>query len=178
MTAPGGDRALRRLAALRVTRTFTAEPVADADLDRVLEVGRWTGSARNRQPWRVAVIHDAGRRGELARLGAYARHLAAAPVALLIAVDTAGGGADAEFDAGRLAQSLMLAAREVGLGSCPVTFFPDANAVRATAIAGVASPWRVRTGIALGRPGPPPPRIGRPAIPTGRRPLTEMRIDP
>jgi nitroreductase len=99
-------------------------------------------------------------------------------VALLLAIETAAGGADAEFDAGRLAQTLMLAAAAVGLGTCPVTFFPDGNVVRATAIAGLAPPWRVRNGIAVGHPAPPAARAGRPAIPTGRRPLSELRIDP
>jgi nitroreductase len=125
----------------------------------------------------VAVVRAPATRAALSRLGAYARHLEAAPVVLLIGVDTDAGGADAEFDAGRLAQSLMLAARALGLGSCPATFFPDPNVARATAMAGLAPPWRVRTGIALGRPAPPPPRTGRPAIPTGRRPLGDMRID-
>lgn len=178
MPAPGVDGELRRLASLRATRWFTDRDVGDGDLDRVLEVGRWTGSARNRQPWRVAVVRDPSRRGELSRLGAYARHLEAAPVVLLLALDTAAGGADAEFDGGRLAQSLMLAARAVGLGTCPVTFFPDDNVARATAIAGVAAPWRVRTGIAVGWPAPRPAGGGRPAIPLGRRPLADIRLDP
>lgn len=172
------DDRLRALASLRAVRRFTADPVGDDLLDRILEAGRWTGSARNRQPWRVAVVRDPGRRRELSRLGAYATHLEGAPVALLLAVDVAGGGADAEFDAGRLAQTLMLAADALGLGTCPVTFFPDGNVARATAIAGVAPPWRVRTGIAVGHPAPPAPRTGRPAIPTGRRPLSELRLDP
>lgn len=174
---PGGTAALRALRSLRAVRRFTGEPVAEADLGRILEAGRWTGSARNRQPWRVAVVRDRDARAELARLGAYAGHLAGAPVVLLPALDTAAGGADGEFDLGRLAQTLMLAAAALGLGTCPVTFFPDANVARATAIAGLAPPWRVRTGIALGHPAPPTPRAGRPAIPTGRRPLSELRID-
>jgi nitroreductase len=169
---------LRALGSLRAVRRYTSDPVGDDVLDRILEAGRWTGSARNRQPWRVAVVRDPERRAELARLGAYAGHLRNAPVVLLLAVDTDAGGADAEFDAGRLAQTLMLAAAALGLGSCPVTFFPHGNVVRATAIAGAEPPWRVRTGIALGRRAPPAPRVGRPAIPTGRRPLSELRIDP
>ena len=181
--APAGAQvaaqdALRALASLRAVRRYTSDPVGDDVLDRVLEAGRWTGSARNRQPWRIAVVRDPGRRAELARLGAYAGHLRDAPVVLLLAVDTAAGGADAEFDAGRLAQTLMLAAAAVGLGSCPVTFFPDGNVARATAIAGTAPPWRVRTGIALGRPATPAPRTGRPAIPAGRRPRSALLIDP
>ncbi|MGE0028004.1 MAG: nitroreductase family protein [Thermoleophilia bacterium] len=166
---------------MRAVRRFTDQPVDARDLDRVLEAGRWTGSARNRQPWRVVVVRDPRARAELARLGAYAGHLAGAPVVLLLALDTAAGGTDGEFDTGRLAQTLMLAAAALGLGTCPVTFFPDANVARATAIAGRAAPWRVRTGIALGHPAPPAPwagREGRPAIPTGRRPLAEFRVDP
>lgn len=178
MPPPEPDEELRRLASLRATRWFTDRDVGDGDLDRVLEVGRWTGSARNRQPWRVAVVRDRGRRTELSRLGAFALHLEAAPVVLLLALDTDGGGADAEFDGGRFAQSLMLAAQALGLGSCPVTFFPDANVARATAIAGLAVPWRVRTGIAVGWPAPRPAGGGRSAIPLGRRPLGDLRIDP
>lgn len=170
------ERELRRLRALRATRWFTSEPVSPADVDRILDTGRWTGSARNRQPWRIAVVRDGDVRARLSRLGAYALHLAAAPLVLLLAIDTAGGGADAEFDAGRLAQSLMLAADALGLGSCPVTFFPGDNVARATALAGLAPPWRVRTAIALGRPAPAPGG-GRPAIPTGRKPLGDLRID-
>jgi nitroreductase len=170
-----GDR-LGALAGLRATRWFTADPVADIDIDRVLEVGRWTGSARNRQPWRVAVVREPAARRELSRLGAYALHLEAAPVALLLAIDHARGGADAEFDAGRLAQSLMLGADALGLGTCPATFFPGGNVRRATELAGLAPPWRVRTGIALGHPAPDPP-AGRRAVPPGRRPAAELRID-
>ncbi|MGD9571413.1 MAG: nitroreductase family protein [Thermoleophilia bacterium] len=172
------DDRLAALAALRATRWFTAEGVDDADLDRVLEVGRWTGSARNRQPWRVAVVRDAARREELSRLGAFALHLANAPVVLLLGIDTDAGGADAAFDAGRLAQSLMLAADALGLGTCPVTFFPDANVAQATALAGLAPPWTVRNGIALGHPAPAPAGTGRRAIPGGRRRLSEIRVDP
>ncbi len=172
------DDRLAALAALRATRWFAPEDVDDAAVDRVLEVGRWTGSARNRQPWRVAVVRDTARREELSRLGAFALHLASAPVVLLLAVDVETGGADAEFDAGRLAQSLMLAAGALGLGTCPVTFFPDDNVARATALAGLAPPWRVRNGIALGHPAPAPQGTGRRAIPSGRRPLADLRIDP
>jgi nitroreductase/RimJ/RimL family protein N-acetyltransferase len=160
------------LAGLRAVRHFTPEPVTDADLRRVLATARWAGSARNRQPWRFVVTRDATLRAELSRLGAYAAHLADAPLAVLLAVDTEHGGEDAEFDAGRAAQTLMLAAHALGLGSCPASFFPAVNARRATALAGLAHPWRVRSAISLGRPAPAP--AGRSAIPTGRRPLDDL----
>lgn len=169
--------ALETMASLRATRWFAPRPVDEGDLERVLEAARWTGSARNRQPWRFVVAREPALLEALAGLGAYARHLAGAPLAILLAIDRQAGGADAEFDAGRVAQSIMLAAHALGLGSCPATLFPEANAARATALAGLAPPWRVRTAIALGHPAPRPPG-GRLAVPRGRLPLAALRRTP
>jgi nitroreductase len=162
------DPVLRAVAGLRTTRRFLSRPVSPEDLARIAEAARWTGSARNRQPWRLVPLDDRAALVELSRLGAYAGWIAAAPLALLLALDHGTGGADAEFDGGRLAQSVMLAAGALGLGTCPVTLFPEKNAARATALAGLAPPWRVRTAIAVGHPDPAPPPPGRPAIPRGR----------
>ncbi|GAA4868762.1 nitroreductase family protein [Saccharopolyspora cebuensis] len=164
------DDLLSALSSLRATRWFTDQDVDDAVLHRVLAAARWTGSARNRQPWRFHTARDPATRAELSRCGAYAAHLSAAPVVLLLGLDRTG--ADAEFDGGRVAQNVMLAAHLLGLGCCPVTFFPEDNARRATELAGFAAPWLVRTGIALGHPAPAPP--GRSAIPTGRLPLADL----
>ncbi|WP_217914821.1 nitroreductase family protein [Miltoncostaea marina] len=171
--------ALRALASLRATRAFTGEPVPEEAVTRILAAARWTGSARNRQPWRVVVVRDPALRAALSRLGAYAGPLAAAPLALAIAIDRDGGGADAEFDAGRLAQNLMLAAHALNLGTCPVTLFPAANVRRAAELLRLTPPWTARTALAVGRPAPPAPRPpgARPAIPLGRMPLEELRID-
>ena len=160
----------RALTSLRATRWFTDEVVREAALRAVLETARWTGSARNRQPWRFHTSRNAATREELSRCGAYAAHLRSAPVVLLLALDRSWD--DAEFDGGRVAQNIMLAAHQLGLASCPVTFFPQRNAERATAIGGFAAPWQVRTGIALGHPAPKP--AGRSAIPTGRHPLETL----
>ena len=39
-------------------RVFTPEPVADADLERVLDIARFAPSGGNRQGWRVIVVKD------------------------------------------------------------------------------------------------------------------------
>ena len=169
---------LRALASLRATRRFTARPVNAADVDRIMEVARWTGSARNRQPWRLITLEAPSELMALSRLGAYALHVRDCPLAVLIAIDRERGGADAEFDAGRLAQNVMLAAHALGLGSCPVTVFPEANVEAATALAGLAPPWAVRTAIALGHPDPSPGPTGRPAIPRGRMSPERLRTRP
>jgi nitroreductase len=164
------DEFLGILRSLRATRRFRPDAVADSVIAEIIDVARWTGSARNRQPWRVTVLTDAQHRGELARLGAYAAFLEATPLVLLLAVERHSGGADAEFDAGRFAQTIMLAAHVRGLGSCPASFFPEENVEAATALTGLTEPWRARTAIAIGYPDLTPPPGARSAIPTGRLP--------
>lgn len=158
-------------------RRFLADPVAADDVRRMLEAARWTGSARNRQPWRFAVVEDARMRRALSRLGAYAQHLEGAPLVVAIAVDE-GSGADAHFDAGRAAQVLMGAAGALGYGTCPATLFPEANVDAAGALVGVEAPWRVRWAVSVGRPDASPGPRGRRAVPAGRRPLHEIVLRP
>lgn len=82
---------------------------------------------------------------------------------------------DAEFDAGRCAQNIMLAAAAQGLGSCPASFFPAANADRVAPLVGLDEPWRIRTAISLGHPATAPaPLPGRSALPSGRLSLDEL----
>lgn len=47
-------------------RSFTAEPVDDATLARVLDHARYAPSGGNRQPWKVAVVKDVSLRRRLA----------------------------------------------------------------------------------------------------------------
>ncbi|WP_245979270.1 nitroreductase family protein [Streptomyces diacarni] len=164
--------AVPALTTMRASRWFTGAPVTDEELRQVLEAGRWTGSARNRQPWRFVIVRNRPVRRRLAELGSYAGHLAAAPLVIALAVDEVAGGEDAQFDAGRAAQNMMLAAHLQGLGSCPASFFPAAHADEAGALCEVAHPWRIRTALSLGHPAPKPP--GTSAIPTGRLPLSEL----
>ena len=49
---------IRLLKRVHQTRNFTDQSVPKEVLDDVLEVARWTGSARNRQPWHLVVIDD------------------------------------------------------------------------------------------------------------------------
>ena len=42
----------------RNVRTYRDQPIADADLDRILEAGRRSPSASNRQKWDFVVVTD------------------------------------------------------------------------------------------------------------------------
>ncbi|MHA6630241.1 nitroreductase family protein [Pseudonocardia sichuanensis] len=164
---------LRRLVAARAVRTFDDRPVPDETVRAIIDVARWTGSARNRQPWRFAVVTDPRTRSALARLGAYAEHLRGAPCVLaLLAADD--GRRDTGFDVGRVAQSVVMAATAAGLGCCPATLYPDENVERAGRLLGAPAGWQVRWCFSLGYPGQAP--RGRSAVPTGRRSVDDLLL--
>jgi nitroreductase len=173
---------LALLASCRSVRRFADRPVEAELIDRIVEAARWTGSARNRQPWRFVVVEDRAVRRELSTLGLYAQHLAGAPVVLVL-LSADDGRRDTAFDLGRVAQSLGLAAHALGLGSCLATLFPDDNVAEAGRLLGVEAGWVAHHALSLGWPEAAPPdgdAGGRSAIPTGRLGVAELltRLEP
>ncbi|WPF80763.1 GNAT family N-acetyltransferase [Sanguibacter sp. 4.1] len=163
---------LRSLIARRTVRSFLDEDVPVSVVRQLVDQARWTGSARNRQPWRFVAVYDQATRAGLAGLGAYAAHLATAPVVVVL-LSPRERHLDTEFDAGRIAQSLTLAAASAGLGSCVTSLYPEENADTAATVVGAEPGWSARHAVALGRPDSSSP-VGRLAIPTGRRSTDEL----
>lgn len=153
----------RRILGLRAIRHYQDRPLEPEDLDRVLEAARWTGSSKNRQNWAVVVIRDRDQMARLAACGDFTRPLRAAPVALVLVEEPQ----TYEFDTGRMAQNIMLAADALGLASCPITLHRDQDAAGVLA---VPPGWRCRYAIALGYPA----AEARPARFGGRRPIGEL----
>ncbi len=85
---------------------------------------------------------------QLAGMGHYAGHLAGAPLGIVLVME----GPGREFDAGRLAQSIMMAAWAHGVGSCIASLFPTENERRARQLLHVPDERSVHTVIALGYP--------------------------
>ncbi|RDI50789.1 nitroreductase family protein [Nocardia mexicana] len=157
---------------LRSVRHFLPHPVPRTVVEQIIDVARWTGSARNRQPWRFVAVTDPDVRQDLSRSGNFALHLADAPLVLVL-LSADNGFADTEFDMGRVAQSICLTAHEHGLGTCLTTFHPDDN-VRHTARLVAAEPgWLPRHAIAAGYPDPAR-RAAPTAIPRGRLTTSEL----
>jgi nitroreductase len=93
--------------------------VPEATLQRVVEAGRSTGSAKNLQPWQFIVVQD---RGTLRQLGGLCRtgaHVAQAAAAVVVLVERTPF---AVSDASRAIQSMLLAAWGDGVGSNWVGF--------------------------------------------------------
>jgi nitroreductase len=155
--------AYRNVLKVRVVRQFKDQLLSDPHLHAILEAGRWTGSSKNRQAWSVVVITDPDRRERIAECGDFTDPVRRAP--LTIALVQEPGGHD--FDIGRLAQNLVLAASALGVGSCPVTFHRSEDAAAALDLPEGTS---CRYGVAFGyaQDGHRPAKMG------GRKPLEEF----
>jgi nitroreductase len=144
----------------RDQRAFLPRPIPEGALRRILQAGRMTGSSKNREPNRFVVVRDAERRGAIAALGRQARWLAGAAVVIAL-VQTERH----EYDAGRCAQNMMLAAWGDGIGSCPA-HVPEAEL---GALLGVPAGLHVNRVIGFGFIDPeragPPKSVGRRRLP-------------
>ena len=76
------------LRARRNVRQYTDDPIAPTDLDRILEAGRRSPSARSRQWWDLVVCTDRQQLSELAGVWQGATHIAGAAVAVAVIVGT------------------------------------------------------------------------------------------
>jgi nitroreductase len=159
------------LRGVRQTRDFEPRPVPDELLHDVLEVGRWSGSSRNTQPWEFVVVTDQERLRRLAELVPYGKFLATAPLGIALVMHGAGRGQS--LDAGRVAERMMVAAHARGLGAGLATIHGDPNERQALELLGVPDGHSLGVTLALGFPAPKEP--GAPRRPGGgRRPLAEV----
>jgi nitroreductase len=159
---------------LRAVRQFAKREIPDEVLHDILDAGRWTGSAKNSQPWDLVVVKNRETLTALATLGQFAGHLAYAPLA--IALVMRGDDAWSGMDEGRLMQNLMLAAWAHGVGSCIGSIYPTDNEQRARELLGIPQGRYLRTMLSIGYPASPA-ALRLPAnapIPRGRRPLDEV----
>jgi nitroreductase len=110
---------------VRVIRDFAERPLSAEHEARILNSARRTGSSKNEQTWAFIVIHDREHLQQLAAVGRYAGHLAGAAtaVALVTPDESAGWRYTRMWDLGRAAQSMVLTAWELGIGSAPATVF-------------------------------------------------------
>ena len=148
----------------RDQRAFLPTPIPEESLRRILQAGRMSGSSKNREPNRFVVVRDRRRLAAVAALGSQSRWVAGAAVVIVL-VQTERH----EFDAGRCAQNMMVAAWGDGIGSCPA----HVAEAELGALLGVPADLHVNRLIAFGYIDPArtaPPR----GVARRRRPLDEL----
>jgi nitroreductase len=139
----------------RDTRSYTMDPIAEDTLRKVLQAGRMAGSSKNRQPVRFVLVVDKENMAGLAKCGDFSEPLGPATAAIAVCIGEEG----LEFDAGRAAQNIMIAAWNEGLASCPVRIHHEDCGRQAL---GLPAGWRISMVIALGLPDPNVPMsLGR-----------------
>jgi nitroreductase len=97
---------------LRAVRAFRDEPVPDEIVRRIVEAGRLTASAANRQPWHFIVVRDKDMVRQLGALMSTGPYIAQAPLAVVVATPKG--------------ESMLLAAWSEGVGSNWVGFNVEA----------------------------------------------------
>jgi nitroreductase len=164
---------LQAIGSVRVVRAFSDDPIAAADLDRILDAGRRAGSSKNLQRWDFIVVTDRERLARLAEVGPYAGHVSGATLAIaLVTPEPRAPGAplSIEWDMGRAAQNMVLAAWALGIGSCPATVYEQDLARE---ILGYPPDRHCEYVLSFGHPADPE-RLVRPNRAGGRRTIEEI----
>ncbi|MGZ9276650.1 MAG: nitroreductase family protein [Candidatus Limnocylindrales bacterium] len=157
----------------RVVRRFADRPLAPAHLERILHAGRRANSSKNQQRWAFIVCRDREHLAELASIGPWAGHLAGAAVAVaLVTPDPSRADAPMSvmFDLGMAADSMILAAWELGIGSVPATVYEHDLARR---LLGYPEDHHCEFLLSFGYPANPDDLV-RPLKAGGRVPLEEL----
>jgi len=167
--ASPGLEPIRRVSQIR---QYSSEPVPDAVVDQLLELARWTGSAKNGQPWRFIVVRDKDRLKKIAALRPPIGWLATAPVGIAIVLE----GAEPMFgayDEGRLTERLLTGATMLGYGGGTAWFGGPTHDAEAKRILGIPDDLTARQIVMIGRPTST--KDPRPTGPfRGRKPLSEL----
>ncbi len=123
------------IATRRSVRAYKDQPVADADIQKILEMAMLAPSAANEQPWDFVVITDKTILGKVGDINHYAAYAANAPLAILLCLNESrekikGMGI---LDMGMCAENLMLAAHALGIGSVFTGIYPEKDRMDAFA---------------------------------------------
>src|SRR5262245_42318804 len=155
--------ALLAVASKRDVRAYSGEPIPPETEAWILDAGRLTGSARNRQPCRFVVAEGFARAAVAATVYAPSNVLGAA---LVVTITVTPGGGLVDFAAGRVAQSMMLAGWAQGVASCP-NGIADPEALRGAL--GIVDPERPVVVLGFGYPAAGRDPARRPAEAWSRR---------
>ena len=161
---------IRFLRNLRAVRNYTPEQIPEDVLSDILEVGRWSGTASNRQGTEVVVVRDSKTMQRMSEVGA--RPAAGASVALVVVTPGDAERHDLNiFDSGRLVERLLLAADAHGIGGNIATLKEDGPGIIKQML-GIPAEKRIWIVVTLGYVDEEARRT-RPKNPTAGRKLME-----
>jgi nitroreductase len=151
-------------------RAYLSTPVEEEKLLQVLEAARLAPTAANRQPFQLIVMHTAGREAELGRIYRRPWFVQAPLMIAVCAISSQAWVRESDrfnarlIDSAIVADHLILAAANLGLGACWIAAF---NEEAARQVLGLPAEVEPVIFTPLGYPAQAPdPKI--------RKPLTEL----
>ena len=166
------DTFIAALTGLRQSRRFLDRPVPPDVVYDLLEVARWTGSAKNGQPWEFIVVDDRATNAALATMGQYAGFLDNVALSIVIVLNGTSPRSEA-YDEGRLSERLMLAAAHHGLGSGTAWFSTPENKDQVCNLLGIPPDLDVWSAVGFGYvDSTQAQRVS--TVGGGRKPLAEL----
>ena len=154
--------AFEMLTGRRSCRAYTAEPVAESDIEKVVEAGTFAPSGMGRQPWHFIVVTNPDDVAELSRMNARIMVSSGDPfygagtvVVVLVDPDVPTCVEDGSLAIG----NMLNAAHALGLGSCWIhRAFEEFDSPEGKALLrkwGVAGDWRGVGHVILGHAAKP-----------------------
>jgi nitroreductase len=141
-------------------RQFSDGIIPDDYLCRILEAARWAPSPFNTQPWEFIIIKDKETLIAISKYARYSGYLSDAPMAIAVIVPPINSKfswvesiGEPRFAAAMAVQNMMLAAWEMGIGTCWVSIEKD----KVAEILDVPDTHFILTVMPLGYPETMPP---------------------
>ena len=102
----------------RSIRTFQEKMITDREIEMILEAGRWTPSASNKQPWEFIIIKNNDILDKIAKNAIYGRFIRKAPLVIAIVGKIKQNPKWYVQDTSLASMSMMLMAWSLGIGTC------------------------------------------------------------
>lgn len=157
---------------VRQARQYKPDAVPDDVVTELLEIARWTGSARNTQPWHFIIITDKEQLRQISQLRTPINWVADAPLAIAIVLNGTNAASEV-YDEGRVTERLLIGARILGLGGGTAWFGEAEQQEAAKKILGIPADRAARSVVVIGYPVTTKDPRPNPAA-SGRKPLSEI----
>ncbi|MFX1409318.1 MAG: nitroreductase family protein [Promethearchaeota archaeon] len=109
---------LQFLKSRRSIRNYQEKMISEKEIEMILEAGRWTPSANNRQPWEFIVIRNKETLKEISKITLYGKFIQQAPIAIAIVGKKRVSSKWYLQDTSLVSMNMMLMAWTLKIGTC------------------------------------------------------------
>lgn len=116
----------------RSIRRYTAEPISDENLIKIVKAGLSAPSAGNQQPWHIVIIKDHKIMDEVPKFHQYANMLKQASAAILVCGDESLQTHVGYWtlDCSAATENMLLAAHALGIGAVWLGIYPREQRIK------------------------------------------------